>query len=67
MVTHDILRHLKGEIEFRKDQIVGGFSCPSSELPAQYNYKVGFLHALMQMQEWVKDWEVKKLRADLEE
>jgi hypothetical protein len=65
MDAYEISRFLKGEIEHRKDQIIEGL--PNADLVAQYNYKIGFLHALMQVQDWVKEWEAKRIRIDLEE
>ena len=66
MVAHEILRFLKQEIEYRKDQVISGINAPSSELPAQYHYKIGFIHALTQVQDWVKEWEARKMSEDLE-
>lgn len=67
METHELMRYLKVEIEFRKEQITSGIRCQSSELPARYNYELGFLDALIQTQFWLKDHEAKKMNADLEE
>lgn len=67
MVTHDLLRYLKNEIEYRRDALTEGLSCPSTELPAQYNYRIAYIHALTMVQEWVKEHEARKLRDELEE
>lgn len=64
---HDLLRYLKAEIDFRKESITSGIRCQSSELPARYNYELGFLDALIQTQHWVKELEAKKMRVELEE
>lgn len=64
---YEILRHLKAEIDHRKEAITSGIRCESSELAARYNYEVGFLDALIQTQHFVKDLEAKKMRDDLEE
>lgn len=64
---HELLRYLKSEIDFRKDQITSGIRCQSSELAARYNYELGFLDSLIQTQNWVKEFESKKMRDELEE
>lgn len=63
---YEILRHLKNEIEHRKEQIMSGLPGPSSELVAQYHYRIGYLHALIQTQDQVKEIEAKKMQQDLE-
>lgn len=63
---YDILRHLKNEIEATKEQILFQTLGTSPDLVALYNYRVGYLNALMHTQEWVKDLEAKKMQQDSE-
>lgn len=63
---YEILRYLKGEIEATKEQILFKTLGTSPDLVALYNYRAGYLNALMHTQEWVKELEAKKMQQDSE-
>ena len=63
---YEILRYLKNEIEDAKHRILFETAGNSTELVSQYNYRIGHMHALLQVQDWVKELEAKKMQQDLE-
>jgi hypothetical protein len=63
---YDILRYLKGEIDATKDRILFHTPGTDPDLVAHYNYRIGYLSALIHTQEWVKELEAKKMQQDLE-
>lgn len=63
---YEVLRYLKNEIEDAKQRILFETAGNSPELVAQYNYRIGYMHALIQTQEWVKELEAKKMQQDSE-
>jgi hypothetical protein len=63
---YEIQRYLRGEIEATKEQILFQTLGTSPDLVALYNYRVGYLNALMHTQEWVKELEAKKMQQDSE-
>lgn len=64
---YELLRHLKMEIDATKDQIVFNTLGTSPDLVALYNFRTGYLTALIHTQEWAKAMESKKMRDEPEE
>lgn len=64
---YEILRYLKGEIEATKEQILFQTLGTSPDLVALYNFRTGYLTALIHTQEWAKAMESKKMRDEPEE